>query len=249
MTQCRNCDTPLDGPYCSACGQRNIDLERPIGTLLKELLRETFDVDGRVARTLVTLLWKPGVLTVEYVAGRRRLYSSPLRVYIVVSVLFFVVAAWIAGQGALLEEGQTLGDAAEDQARLVGDLLPKLMFVLLPAFALFLKVAYRQRLYFDHLIHALHLHTTAYLVLALMLPLEESASTSVFALVVQFTLLAYLLGAFVVSLRRVYATSWSVAGLRAFAVIFGYMIVVAALLEFAGHFVLPESASIRILSD
>ena len=249
VTRCKNCEAALDGPYCGQCGQRNIDLERPFSALLGETLRETFDVDGRVARTLRTLLLRPGVLTVEYVAGRRRRYSSPLRFYLVVSVLFFVVAGWIAGQGALLEDGQTMEGAAADQARLVGDLLPKLMFLLLPAFALILKATYRRRRYFDHLIHALHLHTSAYIALALMLPLEEAASDSVALLVVQFVLLAYLLVAFVMSLKRVYGTGWLPAIARALAIIVGYMILVAALLEFAGTFVLPDSASLRILSD
>ena len=220
-----------------------------MGALLGDAVRELFDVDGRVARTLTTLLLKPGVLTIEFLAGRRRRYSSPVRFYLVVSVLFFVVAAWIAGQGALLEDGQTLDGAAADQARLVGDLLPKLMFVLLPAFAFLLNVAFRQRLYFDHLIHALHLHTIAYIVLALMLPLEEVASTNIVAFIIQFAMLGYLLGAFVVSVQRVYATGWSVAVLKSLAVLVGYTIVVAGSLEFAGNFMLPESATLRILTD
>ena len=249
MTACKNCGTNLEGAYCGHCGQRDIDLERPITALIVETLHETFEIDGRVARTLKTLLLQPGVLTAEYLAGRRRRYSSPLRFYLVVGVLFFVVAAWIAGQGALLEEGQTIDGAAADQARLVGDLLPKLMFILLPAFAFLLKVAFRERLYFDHLIHALHLHTIGYILLALMLPLEEAATDNIVAFIVQIAMMGYLLAAFVLSLRHVYTTGWTVALLKSLAVLVGYSIIVAASLEFAGHFVLPDSATLRILTD
>jgi hypothetical protein len=86
MTQCRNCQTPLAGAFCPNCGQKNIDLERPLGELVGEVLKETLDVDGRAYRSIRTLLLQPGVLTSEYLAGRRRSYTPPLRLYRVIRV-------------------------------------------------------------------------------------------------------------------------------------------------------------------
>ena len=71
MMFCKNCDTPLEARYCPHCGQRNIELDRPLLELLGEALRENLDVEGRVARTLWTLIRRPGVLTSEFLAGRR----------------------------------------------------------------------------------------------------------------------------------------------------------------------------------
>ena len=146
---CPNCQAPLTGVYCAACGQHNIDLERPIWSLAGELIRETFELDGRTARTLKALFRHPGLLTCEYVAGRRRHYVSPLRLYLVISIAFFVVVAWFAEDGVLLDPGQDLVRDAALQAQFLSDDLPKLMFVLLPVFALLLKAAYARRLYID----------------------------------------------------------------------------------------------------
>ena len=90
MPQCPNCKSNLTGAYCANCGQRDIDLERPIWGLVGDLLRETFEVDGRLAVTLKTLFRHPGKLTSEFLAGRRRAYTSPLRLYLAISITFFV---------------------------------------------------------------------------------------------------------------------------------------------------------------
>jgi hypothetical protein len=173
MKHCRNCHAPIASAYCPECGQKDIDLQRPMTDLVRELLKETFEVDGRAFRTLRTLFLQPGTLTSEFLAGRRRAYSPPLRLYIVISVAFFVVAAWLARQGVLLDTGQSIDTDAPGQAQFLSDDLPRLMFVLLPIFAVLLKIATPSRLYFDHLIFSVHLHSAAYVVLALMLPLEH----------------------------------------------------------------------------
>ena len=239
MKSCPNCSQPLDGEFCSNCGQRDLDLERPLGELLRELVTETLDVDGRVWRTLHTMFRHPGMLTSEFLAGKRRMYTSPLRLYIVVSVAFFIWAAWIASRGLLLDAGQTMDNDAGGQAQFLAEYLPRLMFVFLPLFAALLKIAFHRRLYFDHLIHSLHMHTVAYIVLAVMLPLEEVGHWFLIAL--QTLVFAYFPFNVVVSIRRVYMTGWAVAVLKAFAVLFAYMVVVAIAIEGASNF--------RILSD
>ena len=249
MRPCKNCGTPLEARYCPECGQRDIDLERPLPELLGEALRETLDVDGRAARTLWTLIRRPGLLTSEYLAGRRRRYSPPFRLYLIISLLFFVLTAWVAGQGILLDEGQTLEVDAAGQARLFADYVPRLMFILLPVFALFLKVAFRQRLYFDHLIHALHLHSALFIVLMLMLHLERVAAQSVMAMIVQLALFAYLLAFFIISVRHVYRVSWPMATVKSFAIMLGYMALVAGVFEAASQFTMPDSARLPFLTD
>jgi len=249
MTRCKNCDSPLAARFCPQCGQKNIDLERPLPELIAEAVREAFDVDGRAIRTLWTLIRRPGVLTNEFLAGRRKLYSPPFRLYLVISLLFFVVAAWVAGRGILLNEGQTLEADAVGQARLFSDYVPRLMFILLPAFALLLKAAFWQRLYFDHLIHSLHLHSAAYIVIALMLPLEQPVNALGPATAIQFVLFMYLFASFVISLRHVYRASWLVAAGKAVAILLGYMGLVAGSLEAASYFMLPDSAALPFLTD
>ena len=238
MSECQNCQTPLDGDYCGNCGQRNIDLERPIWGLIADVIRETFEVDGRAWLTVRMLFRHPGMLTSEFLAGRRRKYTPPLRIYLVISISFFVLVAWVAQSGLLLEPGQDPRFDAAVQAQFLSDDLPRLMFVLLPVFALLFKVVYRQRLYFDHLIFSMHLHTVGYVVLVLMLPLEELANRYITLMFVQVALLAYFLAYFVIAAQRVYRSGWLVTILKSFAVLFGYMIIVSIAIENTSSFLI-----------
>ncbi len=238
MNECRNCQTPLDGAYCGNCGQRNIDLERPIRSLVADVLRETFEVDGRAWLTLKTLFCHPGRLTSDFLAGRRRTYTPPLRLYLVISISFFVIIAWVAQSGLLLEPGQDPKFDAAVQARFLSEDLPRLMFVLLPVFALLLKAVYSRHLYFNHLIFSIHLHTVGYVILALMLPLENIATQYLGLIIVQAVLLAYFLAYFVIATHRVYGSSWPVAALKSAAVLFGYMVVVSIAIESTSTFLI-----------
>lgn len=238
MAECRNCQTPLDGPYCGSCGQRDIDLERPIWSLVAGVIKETFEVDGRAWLTIKTLFRHPGMLTSEFLAGRRRTYTPPLRLYLVTSISFFVFVAWLAQSGVLLEPGQDPKFDAAVQAQFLSDDLPRLMFVLLPVFALLLKTVYFRRLYFDHLIFSIHLHTAGYLVLLLMLPLEDFANQNIGLMIAQAVLLAYFFAYLVVAMQRVYRSSWFVAALKSVAVMFGYMIIVSVAIENTSNFLI-----------
>ena len=235
MIECQNCQVPLSGDYCGNCGQRNVDLERPIWSLVADVIKETFEVDGRAWLTIKTLFRYPGMLTSEFLAGRRRRYTPPLRLYLVTSISFFVFVAWLAQSGVLLDPGQDPKFDAAVQAQFLSDELPRLMFVLLPVFALLLKAVYFRRLYFDHLIFSIHLHTAGYMILALMLPLEDFANQNIGLMIAQFILLVYFLAYFVSAVRRVYGPGWLVASLKSAAVLFGYMIAVSMAIESASN--------------
>lgn len=238
MASCKNCDTRLVGPYCPACGQKDVDLERPFLELISEFIKETLAIDGRAWRTLKTLFLHPGRLTSEFLAGKRRAYTPPLRLYLFISVSFFVFMAWMVSRGVLLDPTQSLETDAARQARFMSDELPRLMFLLMPVFALLLKIFFRTRLYFDHLIFSVHLHSAAYVVLAIMLPFERVAGNSVPATIIQAAMLFYFVAYMVLSLRRVYSTSWVGAAARALALFLAYMIVFSGLIEATSPFLI-----------
>jgi hypothetical protein len=238
MSECRNCQASLQGDYCQSCGQKNIDLERPIWSLIGEVIKETFELDGRAALTFKTLFLHPGMLTAEFLAGRRRKYTPALRLYLVISISFFILVAWFARSGILLEPGQDPGFDAAIQARFLSDDLPRLMFLLLPVFALLMKGVFVKRLYFDHLIFSIHLHCAAYVILAMMLPLEELANRHVFFMLIQVVVLAYFLVYFVVAVRHVYRSSWPAVAGKSVIVLFGYMILVSVVIENTSNFMI-----------
>jgi Protein of unknown function (DUF3667) len=98
MGSCENCGMPLSGPYCSACGQRVL----PHGLSLKEFLGDAAEAithaDSRFWRTFVPLLVRPGFLTQQFIQGRRANFLPPFRLYLVLSVVFFLVIPLTASQ-------------------------------------------------------------------------------------------------------------------------------------------------------
>jgi len=93
ITHCLNCETAVSGRYCHACGQETHDQSVALGTVASELASEVASFDSKLARTAVPLLFRPGFLTSEFNRGRRVRYLSPLKMYLVVSALFFFVLA------------------------------------------------------------------------------------------------------------------------------------------------------------
>jgi len=89
--RCRNCGAAAPGTYCPACGQET-SLKLPTARqFLREAAGRYVALDGRLWRTLWALLARPGYLTREYFAGRRRRYIRPARLFLVTSLLLFAV--------------------------------------------------------------------------------------------------------------------------------------------------------------
>src|SRR5476649_493318 len=91
--ECANCGAALSGPFCSVCGQHAHESARAVGVLFHDAWHVVTHIDGRFWRTMSTLLLHPGRLTQDYFAERRARYLPPVRVYLVLSVLFFALGA------------------------------------------------------------------------------------------------------------------------------------------------------------
>jgi hypothetical protein len=91
-SDCLNCGARLSGQYCGQCGQRASSRLISLWELTRDAFGDLFELDSRLWRTLVPLLVKPGKLTKDYLEGRRARYMPPFRMYLVLSVVFFVIA-------------------------------------------------------------------------------------------------------------------------------------------------------------
>lgn len=89
-SDCENCATPLRGRFCHACGQPVANPLRHTGHAIEEFFEAFWHLDGRVFRTLRELM-RPGLVAVNYLAGRRARYIAPLRLFVVLTVLAFLV--------------------------------------------------------------------------------------------------------------------------------------------------------------
>lgn len=95
---CSNCHEPVAGRFCANCGQEDRTFLLSLGELGYDFVGDLFNFDSRFFRTLRPLIARPGLLTVEYVRGRRQQYLPPVRMYIFISLIFFFVIALITDQ-------------------------------------------------------------------------------------------------------------------------------------------------------
>ena len=292
---CLNCHSPLKGEYCHLCGQRADRRELTVAGLLGEIADELFNWDSRLWRTLGPLLFKPGFLSAEFMAGRRARYVPPLRLYLIISFLLFLVisqagnsllkvsvdktpaapdtvvgegkpaaepAARAGGEPSVdVEAGPTnaiedeyrpewvqrLERQAQENAEKIRDdpqsfltnaleYLPQMMFLLLPLFALLLRLAYLLSPfhYLQHLVFSLHYHSFAYLLYLLGIALEQTDIHADALLVILF--LVYL----PLALKRAYGSSLVAAVGKSLAVQLSYTILLAA--GFAGLLLIALSS-------
>ena len=124
---CLNCGEVLTGQHCSHCGQRATVRVLSLWGMLRDLLGDITNFDSRFWRTLLPLAFRPGVLTQDYLRGRRASYTPPFRMYLILSVAFFLLATLGGNPGADLtfnvdgKGGANLqlgpGDGAKDAAK------------------------------------------------------------------------------------------------------------------------------------
>ena len=114
--ECRNCNAPVTGEFCAACGQETA-LKLPTArAFLREATGRYFSLDGRMWRTLAALLFRPGFLTREYFAGRRRRYIRPARLFLVLSLALFAALRFFASAPLLVDAGNDATPAAKSNA-------------------------------------------------------------------------------------------------------------------------------------
>lgn len=183
---CRNCGARLVGPYCAECGQEARQRAVPFWQFGREALGEVFSFDTRFLRAFRPLLFRPGFLAKEYFAGRRKRYVPPLRLYLFVSFIYFLVFG-LPGVRPYVSEGpapeqeqteQAPADASQGSAatskeeetedrdpiaygtgRTLAHNFSVFLFAFVPLIALGLTLLYVRSgwLYVHHLIFVLHL--------------------------------------------------------------------------------------------
>jgi predicted RNA-binding Zn-ribbon protein involved in translation (DUF1610 family) len=207
--------------FCPECGQETTVRAPTLGEFAQQFGGAYFATEGALWRSLKLLLLKPGELTAQYLAGRRKHYVLPLRLYLSISLLALLLVR-LVGSGPVdvkvddtaeiakenknlviglgigragMRDGvffcdslpawvckriqrridfdpkQMLGEVESIKDRFLGN-LGGAMFLLLPGFALWLKLAYGNRhlRYTEHLVFALHIHAFWFLALLLTLP-------------------------------------------------------------------------------
>jgi len=90
-SHCKNCDATTNGNFCHQCGQATHLHVPSAREFLHEFLAHYVAIEGKLWRSLKLLVMKPGLLTREYIDGRRVRYVEPLRLYLSFSIIFFAL--------------------------------------------------------------------------------------------------------------------------------------------------------------
>lgn len=270
--------------------------------MVRDVVEDQLAINATLPRTLIGLLFRPGFLTREYLAGRIARYIPPFRLYLASSLLFFVVLPFIAGFDRLwaaiephVEEatrGQSIAGTPSPRTEGEADTIPpasgvdrpaepseefalvrsnidttavpdwlkplagryvrqeakinamtpregmrvmyqgttenvpRVIFLLLPLFALFLRAMYWRRVYAEHFVFALHFHAFVFLLAVVALAAQNLAVL----VVLTGAVLVYLL----LALKRVYRQSWVVTTakylvlLAVYFFVFAYAVVLVA---------------------
>jgi len=238
ITACPNCSAELADEYCPRCGQRRIDpRELSARAFVHDVVDEVASLRAnfKTLRTLRALL-APGLLTTEYLAGRRRSYLSPLKIYLICAAIFFLLAPVAGFRLASLLDADRSGTvaslvSAKSAERNLERPLLEARFdvrvqtvytiavgVIAILFASLLQWLFRaqHRAYGAHLVFALHFVSFMYL-LTIVAGVSRPIGLSVdVAAAAGYILLAPYL---IVALKRVYAESMAAILWKAMALL------------------------------
>lgn len=325
---CLNCGSIVQERYCSHCGQENTEVKESFGHLIRHFFEDVTHYDSKFFVTIKDLIFKPGFLTREYLAGRRASYLHPIRMYVFISFLYFLAAFAFSHSGARFEEAtkermvhaakkeiadsmhqllsETGNGSKEDSVKkavlsntmsrlkldsiheseiefqLIADIdykylksydsaqhalpeakrdkgikpwlygrwlatierygeavvellvektqhaIPKLMFLLLPLFALFLKLFYDRKKYYyaDHAIFSLHFHSAVFLLFFVFTLVNNVIpSLAVYVTILELILVIIFL---VAALKNTYQQTVFISICKALAVGVLYAVFIAA---------------------
>jgi hypothetical protein len=88
---CLNCGTILQGKFCHNCGQENLQMKESFGHMMNHAISDYFHFDDQFFHTMRPLFLKPGFLTNQYMSGHRAAYLHPVKMYIFISLVYFVL--------------------------------------------------------------------------------------------------------------------------------------------------------------
>ena len=177
--QCLNCGADLSGKYCAACGQKKVDRrDLSIRRFFAHVLGELTDLQSnKILRTFGALLFRPGQLTSEYLAGRKGFHIGPVRLYLTFSAIYFLFA-WgtlsdargggavrMSRSPAVIQMAKQRGvdplvfaERIQDRAERIAAVL-RFLSVLLSGVFLSLLYFSTRRYYVEHLIFSFHYYS------------------------------------------------------------------------------------------
>ena len=190
--QCPECGEPIPERFCTRCGEKRVEArDYSLPHFLGEAVNVFANLESPLARSFFALIFRPGLLTAEYLAGRRKRYLKPLQLFVLCNVIFFFgqpltgfstlttpLNVHLTGVPYKLTARRMVGGELQRQKATLDEYRPRfdaviqnqaktLVIVMVPmlAFAL-LPLYWRRRRYFaEHLVFATHFYSVFLLLL------------------------------------------------------------------------------------
>lgn len=100
---CLNCGTVYAGSYCNRCGQSRNTPRYRLSNAFKNILGGFTNIDNGFGRTLLDLLYRPGYMIKDFIAGKRILYFRPFQTLFVLAALY-IMAVQLVDPDALIKK-------------------------------------------------------------------------------------------------------------------------------------------------
>jgi hypothetical protein len=210
----------LNGPFCSQCGAHGPSRVQSLGEFLTEGFEDLRELVGRLLPTLRLLITKPGFLTIEYLGGRKALYTHPVRLFFLCGAFAFL-SNQLGFSFVFVFTLQFFSDAVgQEWAVWIA------MLVFVPFTAVLLKLFFFRGdiPFLGHLALSLHLFSFVFLLSALEAFLNSIEPRSAdFPFVGLGISLIYGL----IAIRRVYGEAWWKLLLKGLGLVFAYVLLMA----------------------
>lgn len=170
---CPNCGSGSVRVYCPDCGQK---LPKAADYSTTRFVQDTFhevaEVDGKTLKSIRKLITEPGGLTRAHWAGQRSQYLAPLKIYLMMTALFFSLvpaASSLRDQIRLVANDPSASTALPSSQELAKRMetpefdkrfevrYKALLAVSVSGLALITWTVFRQRPYGAHLVASLHI--------------------------------------------------------------------------------------------
>jgi len=92
---CLNCGTVYTGSYCNRCGQSRNTPRYRFSNALRNILGGFTNIDNGFGRTLMDLLYRPGYMIRDFIAGKRILYFRPFQTLFILAALYIMAVQLI----------------------------------------------------------------------------------------------------------------------------------------------------------
>lgn len=178
---CASCGCAFEGRFCPQCGERRLTTaDYSLRAFSREALSTITNLDSTVSRSFAALVGRPGLLTREYLAGRRTRYLRPMQLFVFCNVIFFfvqpltgfntlttplhvhlhhlpysplarqIVGRTVNAKGVSAREYELLFNATIDAQART------LVVAMVPLLALLIAAMHRRRYFVEHLVFSLH---------------------------------------------------------------------------------------------